>query len=118
MSLRVSKELHWLTKQIRPFVYWHVASFFCMMAGSLLTLLTPLVLRWLVDRVLPQRETGLLFLAALLIFVSSQGRSALTSLGNYLTLTAVQKMALRLRMDLLCHLDRLSADYYESTPLE
>jgi ABC-type multidrug transport system fused ATPase/permease subunit len=35
--------------------------------------------------------------------------------GNYLTLTGVQKMALRLRMDLLRHLDQLSADYYEST---
>jgi ABC-type multidrug transport system fused ATPase/permease subunit len=36
--------------------------------------------------------------------------------GNYLTLIAVQKMALRLRMDILRHLDQLSADYYESTP--
>ena len=41
---------------------------------------------------------------------------ALTSVGNYLTLTAVQKMALRLRMELLVHLDQLSANYYESVP--
>ena len=109
-------ELRWLTKQIRPFVAWHVASFVCMTVGSLLALLTPLVLKWLIDQVLPKRETGLLFLTAVLIFLSYQGRTALTSLGNYLTLTAVQKMALRLRMDILRHLDRLSADYYESTP--
>ena len=87
-----------------------------MTVGSLLALLTPLVLKWLIDQVLPQRETGLLLLAALLIFLSYQGRTALTSFGNYLTLTAAQKMALRLRMDILRHLDRLSADYYESTP--
>ena len=87
-----------------------------MTVGSLLALLTPLVLKWLIDQVLPQRESGLLFVAAFLIFLSYQGRTALTSLGNYLTLTAVQKMALRLRMDILRHLDRLSADYYESTP--
>jgi ABC-type multidrug transport system fused ATPase/permease subunit len=84
--------------------------------GSLLALLTPLVLKWLIDQVLPRGETGLLFVTAVLIFISYQGRTALTSLGNYLTLTAVQKMALRLRMDILRHLDRLSADYYESTP--
>ena len=54
--------------------------------------------------------------AAVLIFFSYQGRTALTSAGNYLTLHAVQKMALRLRMELLYHLDRLSANYYESTP--
>ncbi len=87
-----------------------------MTVGSLLALLTPLVLKWLIDQVLPQRETGLLLLAALLIFLSYQGRTALTSFGNYLTLTAAQKMALRLRMDILRHVDRLSADYYESTP--
>jgi len=87
-----------------------------MTVGSLLALLTPLVLKWLIDQVLPQRETGLLLLAALLIFLSYQGRTALTSFGNYLTLTAAQKIGLRLRMELLRHLDRLSADYYESTP--
>ena len=54
--------------------------------------------------------------AAVLIFLSYQGRTAFTSAGNYLTLNAVQKMALRLRMELLRHLDRLSANYYENTP--
>jgi len=87
-----------------------------MTVGSLLALLTPLVLKWLIDQVLPQREKGLLLLASLLIFLSYQGRTALTSFGNYLTLTAAQKMALRLRLDVLHLLDRLSADYYESTP--
>jgi ABC-type bacteriocin/lantibiotic exporter with double-glycine peptidase domain len=87
-----------------------------MTAGSLLALLTPLVLKWLIDQVLPRRETGLLLAAAGLIFLSYQGRTALTSMGNYLTLNAVQKMALRLRMDMLRHLDKLSADYYESIP--
>ncbi len=87
-----------------------------MTVGSLLALLTPLVLKWLIDQVLPQRETGRLFLAAVLIFLSYQGRTALTSLGNYLTLNAAQRIALRLRIEILRHLDRLSAEYYESTP--
>jgi ABC-type bacteriocin/lantibiotic exporter with double-glycine peptidase domain len=86
-----------------------------MTAGSLLALLTPLVLKWLIDQVLPRRETGLLLAAAGLIFLSYQGRTALTSVGSYLTLNAVQRMALQLRMDVLRHLDRLSADYYENT---
>jgi len=87
-----------------------------MTVGSLLALLTPLVLKWLIDQVLPQRKTGLLFLAAVLVFLSYQGRTALTSLGSYLNLNAAQRIALRLRMDVLRHLDKLSADYYESTP--
>lgn len=116
LHLRTRGELLWLAKQIRPLLPWHIASFFCATVGSLLALLTPLVLKWLIDQVLPRRETGLLFVAAVLIFISYQGRAALTSLGSYLTLSAVQKMGLRLRVDILRHLDRLSADYYESTP--
>jgi ABC-type multidrug transport system fused ATPase/permease subunit len=86
-----------------------------MTAASFLALLTPLVLKWLIDQILPQKEFGLLVVAAVLIFLSYQGRTALASAGNYLTLIGVQKMALHLRMDLLRHLDQLSADYYEKT---
>jgi ABC-type bacteriocin/lantibiotic exporter with double-glycine peptidase domain len=86
-----------------------------MTVASLLALLTPLVLKCLIDQILPRRETGLLFAAAILIFLSYQGRTALTSAGSYLTLNAVQRMALRLRMDVLRQVDQLSADYYENT---
>lgn len=108
-------EFRWLATQIRPLLHWHAASFLCITAGSLLALLTPLVLKWLIDRVIPQRNTGLLLLAVGLIFLGYQGRTALTSLGNFLMLSAAQKMSLRLRIDLLRHLDTLSAEYYEST---
>lgn len=56
----------------------------------------------------------MLFGAAVTIFLSCLGRATLTSFGNYLTVNAVQKMALRLRMDFLRHLDGLSADYYDN----
>ena len=75
------------------------------------------MLKWVIDRLLPQRQPGLLLLAAGLIFLGYQGRMALTSLGNYLTLTAAQKLTLTLRMTLLGRLDTLSADYYEDTPV-
>ena len=110
-------ELRWLSKQIRPLLYWHVASFVCITVGSLLALLTPLVLRWLIDQILPQKTMGLLLLAVGLIFLGYQGRMALTSVGNFLMLTASQKMGLTLRVSLLRHLDTLSADYYENTPV-
>ena len=59
----VPNELRWLFKQIRPFFRWHLASFLCITAGSLLALLTPLVLKWLIDQIIPRREMGLLLLA-------------------------------------------------------
>lgn len=109
-------ELRWLARQIRPLVHLHFGSFLCFTAGSLLAILTPLVLKWVIDQVIPERHAGLLLLATALIFLGSQGKTAVTSLGSYLMLTAAQRMSLSLRMDLLRHLDSLSADYYESTP--
>jgi ATP-binding cassette, subfamily B, bacterial MsbA len=110
-------ELHWLSKEIRPLLHWHVASFLCITAGSLLALLTPLVLKWLIDQIIPQKKMGLLLLAVGVIFLGYQGRMALTSVGSYLMLTAAQKMGITLRVSLPRHLDTLSADYYENTPV-
>jgi ABC-type multidrug transport system fused ATPase/permease subunit len=113
----ISPELRWLGEQIRPLLHWHVASFLCITAGSLLALLTPLILRWLVDGIIPQRKMGMLLLAVMLVFLAHQGRIALTSLGSYLMLSAAQTMGLTLRVSLLRHLDTVSADYYEDTPV-
>src|SRR5437899_6316800 len=117
ISSCVPNELRWLSKQIRPLLPLHIASFLCITAGSLLGLLTPLVLKWLIDQVIPHRNSVLLLLAMVLIFVGSQGKTAVTSLGSYLMLTAALRMSVSLRMELLRHLDSLSADYYDKTPV-
>lgn len=114
---RLPAELRWLIGRIRPLFHWHLASFASITAGSLLALASPLLLKWLIDSILPQRRIGLLLVAVVLIFLAHQGRVALTSIGSYLMLSASQKLALALRMDLLEHFDVLSADYYEQTPV-
>jgi ABC-type bacteriocin/lantibiotic exporter with double-glycine peptidase domain len=113
----IPNELRWLWQRIRPFLHLHVSSFCCITTGSLLGLLTPLVLKWLIDRIIPDRQIGLLLLAMALIFLGSQGKTAVTSLGSYLMLTAALGMSIRLRMELLRHLDSLSAEYYDKAPL-
>jgi ABC-type bacteriocin/lantibiotic exporter with double-glycine peptidase domain len=110
-------ELVWLMQEIRPLLNWHLASFLCITAGSLLALLSPLLLKWLIDGIIPHRRMGLLLLAVALIFLAHQGRVGLTSMGSYLMLTASQKMGLTLRVRLLKHLNTLSAVYYEDTPV-
>jgi subfamily B ATP-binding cassette protein MsbA len=110
-------ELGWLAGQVRPLLHWQLASFLCITAGSFLALLIPLVLKWLIDQVIPQRRLDLLLLAVGLVFLGYQGRMALTSMGSYLMLSAAQKTALTLRVSLLRHLDTLSANYYEETPV-
>jgi len=117
MILWIPSEIRWLYGQVRPFLRWHIASFFCISAGSFLALSAPLVLKWLIDVVLPGRRVGPLLGAVGLIFLCYQGRAVLTGLGGYLTVRAAQRLALDMRLGLLRHLDALSADYHEGTPV-
>jgi ABC-type multidrug transport system fused ATPase/permease subunit len=113
----IPSEMRWLFRQVRPFLRWHIASFLCMSIGSFLALLSPLVLKWMIDIVLPGRRVGLLVVAVGIIFLCHQGRAVLTTVGGYLTMVAAQRLALGLRLQLLRHLDTLSADYHEGTPV-
>jgi ABC-type multidrug transport system fused ATPase/permease subunit len=113
----IPSEVRWLARQVRPFFRWHVASFVCISTGSLLALLAPLVLKWLIDVILPNRQIGLLIAAVGLVFLCHQGRAVLASVGGYLSMLAGEQLALRIRLRVLRHLDSLSADYHERTPV-
>jgi ABC-type multidrug transport system fused ATPase/permease subunit len=113
----IPSEIRWLSRQVRPLLRWHVASFLCISVGSLLALLAPLVLKSLIDVILPSRQIGLLVGAVGLILLCHQGRAVLTSVGGYLTMLAAERLALDMRLRLLRHLDTLSADYHEDTPV-
>ena len=80
-------------------------------------LLDPLLIKWLIDKVLPKRDMRLLLLAAggfLGIYVCRLGFSALAGMVSFRT---VQNLVFRIRLDILEHMNRLSADYHESTPI-
>ncbi len=113
----IPSEIRWLSRQVRPFLGWHIASFVCISVGSILALLAPLVLKWLIDVILPGRRLGLLIVGTALIFLCQQGRAVLISAGDYLTMLAAERLALDVRLRLMRHLDTLSADYHEGTPV-
>jgi len=108
-------ELMWLYVRIRPLFAWHLASFFCLTAGSVLALVNPLVLMWVIDRVLPNRNIALLVFAVAAIFLSSELRPILSSFGMYLTLLSSQRTVVSIRKEVLERLDSLSAEYHENT---
>ena len=110
-------ELLWLYQRIRPLLAWHVASFLCLTAGSVLALVNPLVLMWVIDRVLPHRNIALLICMVTAIFLSSELRPILSGFGGYLTLLASQRTVVSIRKEILEKLDSLSAEYHENTPV-
>ena len=110
-------ELHWLAARVKPFLRLHVGSYGCVVLSSFLVLIDPLLVRFLIDDVIPSRRVGLLPLVALGFFLTYMARLGSDSLASMLNFRAVQKMIFRSRLNLLRHLQRLSAEYHDNRPL-
>jgi ABC-type multidrug transport system fused ATPase/permease subunit len=111
-----SEELRWLLHQMKPLwrlQAWSIVSIF---AGSLLTLLGPLCLKWLIDHVLVQGDRRLLVLAVVGYGLSVAGQLAFTYTGYVLSYWLGEKLAFRIRFSRLRSLHRVSAGKYEQIP--
>jgi ABC-type multidrug transport system fused ATPase/permease subunit len=117
MRFKHHGEIRWLAAQVKPFLRLHLGSYLCIIAGSLLVLLDPLIVKWLIDDVIPRRRAGLLPVVAVAFLLTYAGRLAFDSLGAMLSFCAAQKMTFRLRLSLLRHLQGLSAEYHDDRPV-
>lgn len=115
MQVRRSGEFWWLLSQVKPFFRLHFASYLCIVAASILVLLDPLIIRFLIDEVIPNRRIAWLPLVAGAFFFTYMGRLGFDSLAGILNFRAVQKLTYRSRLALLRHLQRLSAEYHDNT---
>jgi len=117
--MRFSKpgEFSWLLSQAKPFLRLHVSSYFCIVLAGIFSLIDPLIIRLLIDDVIPNRRLMLLPFVALAFFLTYMGRLGFDSLAAMLNFKAVQKMTFRARLSLLRHLQRLSAEYHDNRPL-
>lgn len=89
-------EFRWLALQVRPFVRLHFGSYLCVVASSILVLLDPLIVRLLIDDVIPNHRLSWLPLIAAAFFVTYVGRLGFDSLAGLLNFRAVQRMTFRL----------------------
>lgn len=116
MQIR-SKEFWWLASQTKPYVSLHLSSYFCIVMSSGLVLLDPLIVKVLIDDVIPSGRKSWLPLVATGFFLTYTGRLGFDGLAGMLNFRAVQKMTFRLRLSLLRHLQRLSAEYHDNKPV-
>lgn len=117
MRANLQSEYGWLASQVKPFVRLHVAGYLCIIAASILVLLDPLIVRLLIDDVIPNRRLTWLPFIALAFFVTYMGRLGFDSLAALLNFRAVQKMTFRCRLKLFRHLQQLSAEYHDNQPV-
>jgi len=117
LILKSNSQLQWFVRKLRPLLRAHLLSVSLIVLSSLMFLLDPLLIKWLIDKVLPKRDIRLLLLAVgafLGIYVCRLGFSALAGIVSFRT---VQNLVFRIRLDILEHMNLLSADFHESTPI-
>ena len=117
MRMNRFSEFLWLVTQVKPFVRLHLGSYLCIVAASILLLVDPLIVRFLIDNVIPNRRLSWLPLVAMASLLTHIGRLAFDSVAGMLNFRAVQKMTFRTRLSLLRHLQRLSAEYHDNRPV-
>jgi len=110
-------EWRWLYRQVRPFLLYEFGSIVLILAASALSLTSPLLMKWLIDSILPQHAWRDLILVAVLYFAVSIGGNGLRSIGSLIAAAGVMRCAYELRRRLLGQLIRLPAGFYTKHPV-
>jgi ABC-type multidrug transport system fused ATPase/permease subunit len=107
------RALTWLGAQLCR--DWHAYSWSGVLAVlvSALSIVDPLILKWLIDEILPRRSVALLGLAVAVWFVTSIARYGALHLGSLQSFSASQRLSLHLRVLLIRQWNLLSAIYHD-----
>lgn len=115
MSPIGKEEVRWFARQLRPLLGAHMVSVLLITLSSLMFLLDPLLIKWLIDGVLPKRDFRLLIVVSTSLFVIYVCRLGSASVARLISFRTVQKLTLRIRLAIFEKMNLLSADYHENT---
>src|SRR5207302_2685243 len=110
-------QARWFFQQMRPLLPAYSLSVVLVVLSGLMFLLDPLLMKWLIDRVLPKKDFRLLLFAAAGFFGLYVFRLGFFTLSQLVNFRTIQKLVLRMRLKILEQMNRLSADYHETTPV-
>jgi len=102
---------------MRPLLPAYALGVLLIVLSSLLFLLDPLLLKWMIDFVLPTRDFRLLLFAAVGFFGLYIFRLGFFTLAQLVNFRTIQNLVFRIRLAILEQMNRLSADYHETTPV-
>ncbi len=117
MSLKLNPQCRWFARQLRPLIRAHLLSVSLIVLSSLMFLLDPLIIKWLIDGILPRKDAHLLLLAASGFFLIYVARLGFSGIGSLIYSRTMQNLVFRIRLGILEQMSRLSADYHETTPV-
>jgi len=113
---RLSPELRWYLRQVKPFHGLYAGYLASLVGSSLLALLDPLIIKWLIDDIIPWGKQDMLWVAALGFLFAFLFRLSLMSLESTLELYGNQRVLFNVRLRLIRHLQSLSGDFYHRMP--
>jgi ATP-binding cassette subfamily B protein len=114
----LSSAVSWLVRYVRPLAWLAIANLICMIVGSGLSLLDPLVVKWLIDVALPQRNLGLVLLGTLVFCAVYLASLGINYLGSFVSCLLTQKMVFRIRVSLLRQIHALPTHRHERSQAE
>ena len=76
MRKSLPSELTWLLKQLHSARGLYFYTLFCFGVSGVLSVIDPLIIKWLIDEILPRRDTAMIPVAAFGFFFSSSSASA------------------------------------------
>jgi ABC-type bacteriocin/lantibiotic exporter with double-glycine peptidase domain len=117
MAKLITPQLSWFLSQLRPLLRAHLVSVLLIVLASVTFLLDPLILKWLIDVVLPKKDTKLLMAAVAAIAGVYLCQLSCYAVGGILSFHTVQRLVYSVRLKLLEQINQLSADFHETVPL-
>jgi ABC-type multidrug transport system fused ATPase/permease subunit len=108
----MSREIRWLCSRAKPLSPFLMANFVCMLVGAALSLLDPLIVRWLIDTALPKRDPRLVFLGTFVFGAVYLLSVVVNYLASFLSCLVAQKMVFRIRISLLRDIQAMPGRYH------
>jgi ABC-type multidrug transport system fused ATPase/permease subunit len=120
-TMRSNKECpsdgKWLLQRLRAFWKLQLLGIACVAVASILSLLDPLLMKWLIDSVLPHKNLAYLGLVVAGALGAYSGRVLFQNWATLCTFGVGQKLALKLRIELFVHLERMTARFYKDNAI-
>src|SRR6267154_4388028 len=96
LTTNPNMQFRWFARQLQPLLRAYAVSVSLIVLSSLMFLLDPLLIKWLIDRILPKKDFHLLFLAAAGFFGISYAVFCLKKKKVVLSFRTVQDIIFRI----------------------
>ncbi|MEM1177291.1 MAG: ABC transporter ATP-binding protein [Acidobacteriota bacterium] len=108
------REIRGFLGRARPFLGQITLYLGAVLIVSLLSLIDPLIIKWIIDDILPWQQLDLLIFAVAAFFVANLTREILQQAAHVTDIYLGQRITLGIRLHLLGHLQKLSSDFFDS----